>query len=166
MDDMADLGIPHWRGIRIQFERRGKNRTAEPYEYTALPNYVWCWPSDDQFHLLGGIEHLSRTHIRLSTSQSGNGSLDQMRRFRDLADAKKAEADRIIGNRKAMAAYEAFDMGEAIQLLDPGFSDVLARYGGMVKRAHELYPRIRAELTIFGRTTTVEVDPLSVRRAV
>ena len=32
MDDLRRFGIDHWRGVRIEFERRGKQRTAEPHE--------------------------------------------------------------------------------------------------------------------------------------
>lgn len=158
MDALARLGINHWRGERIEFERRGRNRTADPYTYPALPNYVWIGPEPRQVHLLVTIPHLARTFLTL-TEASGNA----MRAFADMAERRKAEARRIIGNREAISGYQA---GDVLEIRDGPFAGQLARFERMVQAAHDYYPTIAAHMEVMGRAVAVTLDPLNVRRAV
>lgn len=158
MDDLADLGIAHWRGERIEFERRGKNRTAEPYRYPALPNYIWIRPLPQQVHSLASIEFMARTFHFLSAH-----SAREMERFRRMAEARKLEAERIIGNRDAIAEYQA---GQKLEISDGPFAGELATFCRIVHRSGELFPKIKAEMSLMGALVPIELDPLSVRKAV
>lgn len=157
MDKLEALGVEHWRGQRIAFERKGKNRTAEPYTYPALPNYVWFSVPNDRFHLVSAIPHLCSTFIALSPANCAT-----LGRFREAADERLAEAQKAVGNRTAIAAY---NQGDELEIRDGAFKGFIARFERMVRLAHEQWPLVEATVTIFGRETTAHFDPLSVARA-
>lgn len=157
MDDLAKLDVTHWRGTRIEFERRGNVRTAEPYEYPALPNYVWITCDWGQLHRVLSVKHLSPL-VRFMTRADVAG----FAAFRRQAEARLAEARRIIGNRDAIVAYRK---GERLEIRDGAFAGALAEFGRMVIKTGQLFPQIEAEVELFGRKARMLLDPLDVRRA-
>lgn len=157
MDQLAALGIQHWRGERIEFERKGKVRTAEPYTYPALPNYVWITATHGQLHRVVSIKHLFPT-----VQFMARGDVAGFEAFRRSAEARLAEANRIIGNRAAISAYRK---GEKLEIRDGSLAGKLARFSRMIHSANEQFPQIEAEMELFGMVTKIKVDPLSVRRA-
>ncbi len=99
MDDLSRLGIDHWRGIRIEFERRGKVRTAEPFEYSALPNYIWIRPEPYQVSLLSEVRFLGHTFRPLLPQV-----VEQFAAYRCQVEAKEAEARALIAEREEILA--------------------------------------------------------------
>lgn len=155
MDALAEAAIPYWRGIRIDFERRGKSRIAQPYTYPVLQNYLWI--TTDDLYPLSSIKHLSRTMQFLTP-----GSVKEFQAFANKADAAATEALRIAGNRELIAQYKA---GETIRITAGAFEGQFASFKALVNGPHLLHPMIRAEVQIFGRATQVDVDPLNTAKA-
>lgn len=159
MDELTRLGIPHWRGERIEFKRLGRNRTAEPYTYPALPNYVWIQPTMEQRHRLHEVRHLSPTMLWLIPS-----AVQAMEAFRDAADARLAEANAIIARaearREAIVQYNAGDM---LEIRDGVLRGMLGRFESLV-RGQE-HPLIEATVSMMGREVVTRIDPLNVRAA-
>lgn len=160
MDDLARFGIDHWRGTRIQFERRGKQRTAEPHEYPALHNYIWLRPTVQQMRYLSQVRFLGGTFHWLSSA-----AVRQFGTLRDRVDAKYQEAKRIEGNRKAIADYAAFMPGDLLEIREGPLAGEIARFTALVQKAQDLFPVIRADMDLMGRVVSVKLDPLAVRKA-
>ena len=160
MDDLARFGIEHWRGTQVKFERRGKQRTAEPHEYPALHNYIWLRPTNAQMPYLAKARFLGGTFHWLS-----NAAIRQLAAFRERIDAKLQEAKRIEGNRKAIADYAAFKPGELLEIREGPLAGEMARFSALVQKSQDLFPIIKAEMDLMGRVVPVKLDPLDVRRA-
>ena len=171
MDDLDAIGVDHWRGTRIEFERRGKSRVAEPYSYPALPNYIWITAPHHLLSDVMDVRHISRTVKFLGASDVAS-----WRRFQREAEARLAEAQGIIERRKIMEAANAdrrqiinlmagYKRGDTLQIDGGAFAGMLATFSRMVVKAGERHPMIEAEIDIFGGKTTAAIEPLHVRRA-
>lgn len=197
MDDLERLGICYWRGLRIEFERRGKQRTAEPHEYAALHNYLWLQPTMEQVSLLSKVRFLGSTFMPLGPAarreferfrneveareQRARDLIEERKRLekeaKELAEARKALAEARASEAKAAAAelakaraklrtaLAAYRKDQKLEIASGPFAGMLATFGRMVQAAHDLFPQIEAEIEIFGRPTSVRIDPLSVRAA-
>lgn len=158
MDALTAAGIPYWRGITVDFVRKGKNRTAEPVERPSLPNYIWLQPSDpEQIAAMREVKFLARTVKFLC-----DGSARAFAAFAREADARRAEADRIVGNRAAICEYKH---GDRIEIRDGALAGQFATFRRMVETAADLHPRVEADMLMMGGVVPVRLDPLSVRRA-
>ena len=156
MDALTDACIPHWRGIRIDFERRGKSRIAQPYTYPVLPNYIHI--TTDDLYPLSKIKHLSRT-VQFLT----RGGVASFQAFTAKADAAATEALRIVGNRQAIAQFKA---NEEIKIIAGAFAGQFASFKAIINPSHMHHPLISAEIQIFGRATNVTLDPLNTAKEV
>ena len=187
MSDLARFGIDHWRGVRIEFERRGKQRTAEPHEYPALHNYIWVNPTLEQVPMLSKVRYLGSTFHML-----GPQIIKQCRAFHSEVAQKETEArvlmaerERILEEAKAradtkeqceaalskrMAAYRtsiaSYTDGAQIEIRDGALAGEIATFRRLVQNAHDLFPRLQADIMMMGQLLPVELDPLDVRRAV
>lgn len=186
MEDLTRFGIDHWRGVRIEFERRGKQRTAEPHEYPALRNYIWIRPTLRQIRFLSDVRFLGRTFHMMPPA-----TVDRFRVFCGEVEAREAEARKIIAAQEeakrvaqerarsaesrqaALAAKKAlikasiaeYKAGDQIIIRDGVLAGELATFKRLVQGAHDLIPYIEAEIELMGRSTLLKVDPLAVRRA-
>jgi len=187
MSDLARFGIDHWRGVRIEFERRGKQRTAEPHEYPALHNYIWVNPTLEQVPMLSKVRYLGSTFHML-----GLTAIKQCREFHSEVAQKEAEARDLMAERehileeakargvrkaqgeaalsKRMAAYRtsiaSYTEGAQIEIRDGALAGEIATFRRLVQNAHDLFPRLQADIMMMGQLVPVELDPLDVRRAV
>ena len=193
MDELSDMGITYWHGKRIEFERRGKSRIAEPFEYPALPNYLHITAP---FHLVSDImyiRHLSRTIKFLHAADVRGWQV-----FERAADARLAEAQGIVDERKRMEAehgaavlamqkrhesrqaelaaakalrqsiinlISGYSAGDALEITGGPFKGMLATFGRMVVKLGTAHPMVEASVQIFGRDTPADFDPLDVRKA-
>lgn len=187
MDDMKRLDIDHWRGTRVEFERRGKARTADPYDYPALHNYIWIRPTPAQVSRLRDVRFLGKTFHMM-----GIAAVREFSAFRDKVDAKEAEAREIVAHqeeelriaqqmaamaegrkeqliaKRAMikASMQEYRDGQMIEIRDGILAGEMAKFKRLIIGAEDVHPFIEAEMEMMGRVTTVRVDPLAVRRAV
>jgi hypothetical protein len=173
MDQLAEIGIDHWRGTAVKFERRGKSRTPDAYDYPALPNYIWASPLQWQVHLMAKVKYMSRTFLFLSradvdgqTLVYNKGKADEreeykpgLREFARAVDERERLARRIAGNRDAIKLY---NREEQIQIVDGPFAGRLARFRHMAQGANDLFPKVVADVELFGGMTRVRFDPLAV----
>lgn len=171
MRELSYLGVDYWPGRKIEFERRGKSRIAEPFEYAALPNYLRI---SAPWHLISAvmdIRHLSRTIKFL-----GAGDLKEWAKFQAESDARYAKAKAIIAEHHRMADANAsrqeiinliaqYKAGDALEISGGAFAGMLASFGRMAVKPGTSHPMVEAKLEIFGRETAVSLDPLDVRKA-
>jgi transcription antitermination factor NusG len=171
MADLQALGVKYWHGKRVEFQRRGKSRVAEPFEYPALPNYLHVSAPFCILSSIMDIRHLSRT-VKFMHEADVRG----WQAFERAADARYAEAQAVNLERQrltlanasrqditnAIAQYKA---GDALEMAGGAFEGMLATFGRMVQRPGADHPMVEVNLEIFGRETTTTVDPLVVRKA-
>jgi hypothetical protein len=162
-DKLASLGFTVWCGRRIDFVRKGKRRRPEAVEKPKLPNYLFLTLTPDEWHRLqrlkneGQIKHIAGTMYQLRRDDE-----DALTEFRAGVDGAHAEGQRIAKNNDIaeMAQYRA---GQRLVDLTGTFADVCLTFRRMVERAHEAFPKVEADMEMFGRMTRVYLDPISVR---
>jgi hypothetical protein len=172
MGDLASIGVDYWHGKRIEFERRGKARIAEPFEYPALPNYIHITAPFHRVSDIMDIRHLSRT-VKFMHDTDARG----WHVFQRAADARYAEAKRIVMERDMLSLANAsrqdminliaqYKAGDTLEISGGAFAGMLATFGRMVVKAGTAYPMVEARVNMFGGEVSAAVDPLDVRRAV
>jgi len=170
MDDLAGMGATYWHGKRIEFERRGKSRIADPYEYPALPNYIHITAPWAQVSAIMDIRHLSRTIKFLHKVDVASWT-----RFQQASDARLAEAQSIIAERERMETAKAsrqdiiniigqYKIGDPLEISSGAFAGMLATFGRMALKPGTAHPMVEARVQLFGRETIASVDPLDVRK--
>lgn len=144
---------------------RGKDRKAKLEDAPLLPNYLFFDMTVDQYHSLtsagGKYKFLSSTYqivpMRLNASMN-----------RWVARVER-EAQREVERYKRGEELSMFQNGEGVRITDGPFAEWLdgqnVTFRRMVHAAHQPFPSAEVEVSIFGRITKLEVDPLSVRRA-
>lgn len=171
MDDLAAIGVDYWRGKRIEFERRGKSRIAEPFEYPALPNYLHISAPFYRVSDIMNIRHLSRTIKFLHPSDVRGWQV-----FQNASDSRYAEAQKVIIERERMSLANAsrqdminliaqYKAGDALEISGGAFAGMLATFGRMVVKPGTAHPMVEANVRIFDRDVPTAVDPLDVRKA-
>jgi len=171
MDDLASIGVECWQGKRIEFERRGKSRIAEPFEYPALPNYIHITAPFHRVSDIMDIRHLSRTVKFMHEADVMGWQV-----FKRAAEARLAEAQRIIAERARMDAAKAsrqdvinlissYKFGDALEIQGGAFAGMLATFGRMVVKPGTAHPMVEAKVQLFGGEVAAALDPLDVRKA-
>lgn len=80
--------------------------------------------------------------------------------FKRVVEAEYADMKRLQANNDYQCQYRA---GQALELLGGAFEGLPAVFKDTIRHAHDEYAKLRANVTLFGRETTVEVDPDKVR---
>lgn len=160
-DKLASLGFTVWCGREITFLRKGKRRRPEAVEKPKLPNYLFLDLTPEEWHDLHrrDVKHLASTLYQLRRDD-----IKALATFRHEVDQAHAEGQRIARNND-LAEIAEYKRGQALVDLTGTFGDAVIRFRRMVERAHELHPRIQADIDMFGRTVSIELDPLDVRAA-
>lgn len=158
---LSSLGFTVWCGRSITFARKGKRRRPEAIEKPKLPNYLFLTLTPDQWHDLHrrDVKHLASTFYQLRRDDE-----KALAAFRHEVDAAHAEGRRIARNND-LAEIAEYKRGQALVDLTGTFGEAVLRFRRMVERAHELHPKIEAEMDFMGRSVRVELDPLDVRAA-
>jgi DNA-binding PucR family transcriptional regulator len=164
-DRLTALGFTVWCGRRIDFIRKGKRRRPEAVEKPKLPNYLFLTLTPDEWHRLqylkdeGQVKHIAGTMYQLRRDDK-----EALTEFRAGVDDAHAEGQRIAKNND-IAEMAQYRTGQALVDLTGTFADVCLTFRRMVERAHEMHPKIEAEMELMGRMTRVYLDPISVKAA-
>jgi len=160
-EKLEELGFSVWCGRCIEFKRRGKKRRPEPMETPKLPNYLFLSLSDADWHRLrqSEVKHLAQTLYPLS-----RGDTRALANFKLAVEGAYEEGQRIARNND-IAQIAEYKRGQALIDLSGKLGEVTLRFRKMVERAHELHPKIEAEMEMMGRWVKVELDPLDTKAA-
>jgi transcription antitermination factor NusG len=156
--EIEKLGIRAVVPLSVEAVRRGYRRRAEPVVSPVLPNYVFTDGDATDWHAVASVAKLAPTMIFLADSVA--------RRYL-LPFIAKTEAD----FTERMAAIEAgrrleeYRPGDALAILSGPFEGQLARFRRIVETSFDYFPMIEADMEMFGRITTVKVDPIKARKA-
>lgn len=154
---IREKGLEAYCAAKMEFVRTGNNRRPEPRVVPYLPNYLFAEIPASEYLGVMAIKYLASTATPL-----GKSDHKPLQRFLDAAASEYKAAERIKDNQAMISQYKA---GQALRCLDGRFSDTMLTFRSMVERAHDMYPKVQAEMQMMGRTVLVEMDPLSVRAA-
>jgi transcription antitermination factor NusG len=154
-EQATTLGIQAIVPRRVDIIRRGKRRWPDAIESPFLPNYVFVWMTDEEWHWLRDIKEVA----------SIMGVIPQyepiIRRFIDRVGADHDARMAQIAAGQRVAEYEPDDV---LQIISGPLQGQMARFRKMVERADELFPKIAADMELMGRIVPVEIDPLDARK--
>jgi transcription antitermination factor NusG len=156
--DIEALGMSAWVARQINAKRVPTSRVAVAVIAPYLPNYVFIECSDDQWHRLREVKHLASTLAPIAP-RVAREYLDPFRAQIDAAFAERQEAI------SAGAAVAEYNPGDLLQIMAGPLAGHLATFRKLAETDHDLFPRIRADVELFGRTTTIDIDPINARRA-
>ena len=108
--------------------------------------------------MLRDVKHLAATTVRVSP-RAVRAYLDP---FRARVDADFYARQAAIDAGQKVAEYEP---GDLLQIMAGPFAGQLATFRKLAETDHDLFPRIKADVELFGRTTTIDLDPIHARRA-
>ena len=156
-EDLNAIGLQTWCGRKLEFIRRGKKRRPEPVESPYLQNYIFAELPAERFLEVRGIKGLAKTLTPLCAPD-----MLSLARFQSEVEAEYQKAKAIARNQDAICEYKA---GQALTVISGNLQDTMLRFREMVERAHDMHPKIRADMELFGQTVSVEIDPLDVKSA-
>jgi hypothetical protein len=60
---------------------------------------------------------------------------------------------------------QSYTPGDLLEVICGPFAGTVMAFGRMVERGAVMAPEIEATMTLFGRESTVRLDPLSIKKA-
>lgn len=156
-DAILALGAMAYVPRKIEALRRGKQRWAEAVESPVLPNYVFVDCTDDEWHGLRSVKHLSGTMLRVP-----GATVRSIQAFLDREAKAYAERRALYDAGERLSQYTS---GDEIEIFGGPFAGRLATFRSMTQADGEMFPRLRAETEVMGRVVTFNLDPINVRKA-
>ena len=158
-DDIEATGASAWVARQINAKRVPTSRVAVAVVAPYLSNYVFINCTDDQWHLLRGVKHLAASLSPISPKAAA--------RYLDPFKAK-VDAD-FTARQGAIAAGERvmeYSDGDVLEIMAGPLAGQLATFRALAETDHDMFPRIRADVRIFGGVTSIDLDPIHARRHV
>ena len=156
--DIEATGASAWVARQINAKRVPTSRVAVAVVAPYLSNYVFIQCTDDQWHQLRDIKHLSASLSPVSPKAAAR-YLDP---FKAKVDADfSARQDAIAAGAKVME----YSDGDVLEIMAGPLMGQLATFRALAETDHDLFPRIRADVELFGRVTSIDLDPINARRA-
>ncbi|WP_226780331.1 hypothetical protein [Oceaniglobus trochenteri] len=168
--EIIAMGLKPWVPRLLASRYIKEKREAVWYDRAYVPKLMFCvipaiyWR--DVFnlkHVIGkplalrqrdidGVPAYQRNHGDMAKVPAVPG----LRQFKEAVEAEYADAARRRDNSEYQCQYLP---GQALQLLDGPFAGFDATFQAAVKKAHDDYAKLRVEVHVFGRPTTLNVDP-------
>ncbi len=154
VEDLEQLGIWTWCGRVINWRRTGKKRFPEPHEEPALPNYLFMDLTAEEFHKALGVRFLASTLVALARID-----MKGFNKFCHVTDKEFRKQDKLRQSQEVPVSE--FNPGEELLIIGGPFADKLATFRRVIERAHEMHPKLEAEIS----GIRVQLDPLDVKAA-
>ena len=156
--DIQEIGASAWVARQINAKRVPTSRVAVAVVAPYLSNYVFIECTDSQWHQIRDIKHLSASLSPISPKAAAR-YLDP---FKARIDSDfTARHDAIAAGEKVME----YSDGDVLEIIGGSLSGQLATFRALAETDHDLFPRIRADVELFGRVTSIDLDPINARRA-
>lgn len=174
VEDCEVLGVEAIAPRKVEAVRTGNRRYPEPRVTPYLGNYVFITATADEWHWLKDIRYLR------SIMGVPPGEERQVQSFCDLVEAEYAarmaeieQASAVMrdreaskeARREALKVMQAYTPGDLLEVICGPFAGTVMAFGRMVERGAAMVPEIEATMTLFGRESTVRLDPLSIKKA-
>lgn len=176
--DLLALGLKPWTPRLLTSKTVKEKKVPIWYDAAYVPKLLFCvfpavyWPDVVGIkHVIGKPAELSRrdidgvpAHVKAFTDANGDRievkEVPGLHRFKEAVEAEYADKARLRANNEYQCAYTP---GQAVELLQGAFADLPATFRDVVRHSHDEYTKLRVDVEMFGRKTTVEIDPISVR---
>ncbi|MEN9932977.1 MAG: hypothetical protein RIS17_1550 [Pseudomonadota bacterium] len=174
VEDCWVLGVEAIAPRKVEAVRTGNRRYPEPRVTPYLGNYVFITASADEWHWLKNIRYLR------SIMGVPPGEERKVRSFCEMVEAQYAvrmaeieQAAAVMLNRvaskearrEALRVMQSYTPGDLLEVICGPFAGTVMAFGRMVERGAVMAPEIEATMTLFGRESTVRLDPLSIKKA-
>ncbi len=176
--ELQAMGLHPWVPKRLMLRRvKEKKGGAVWYDSAYVPKLLFCvvpaiyWRDVVEMkHVIGKPVQLSRLDIEGQPAHKKKHDPDGpmvpavpgLKDFKAAVDAEYADAKRRRANNEYQCQYAP---GQALELLAGTFEGFPATFRDVVKHAHDEYAKLRVSVEMFGRETTLEVDPDKVTGA-
>lgn len=171
--DLRAIGLHPWVPRMLDSRYVKEKRAWVWYDKPYIPTLMFCvippiyWRDVvDMRHVIGKPEALSRLDIDGVAGHYKKGSGEWcppvvgLSGFKAAVLEEYADADRARMN----SDYQCkFVKGQALEITKGKFTGIPASFSEEVKNAHDGYKRLRLDVQMFGRSTSVEIDPDYVR---
>lgn len=172
--ELKALGLHPWVPRRLESKYIKEKREAVWYDRPYVPKLMFCvipaimWRDVFELkHVIGKPYALTRLDMEGTPAVKGGAIPDRPARyglndFRRAVDAEYSDAEK----RKVNSEYQCqYKPGQALEILQGPFEGFAAEFQGVIRRAHDDYSKLRVEVSIFGRPTSLDLDPDKVRVA-
>ena len=141
---------------KVEMIRRGNRRRPDVVESPFLPNYLFVWANPEEWYWLRDVKHVANIM---------GVSPQEERLVRAFIDRVQSDYTTRLAQIAAGERLAEYNPGDILEIMLGQFAGKTATFIAMVERAHELFPRIKADMEAMGRVVQVELDPLQARRA-
>jgi transcription antitermination factor NusG len=172
-EQATTLGIQAIVPRRVDIIRRGKRRWPDAIESPFLPNYVFVWMTEEEWHWLKDIPEVcsmmavgpnETRKVREFIGKSDLAYQERMAEIREAQNAERADHKTRKARFAAVRRLSEYEPGALIDIISGPLQGQMARFRKMVERADELFPKIAADMDLMGRVVPVEIDPLDARK--
>lgn len=153
-DEMRALGLWAVAPRKVELVRQGKRRRPDTVVSPYLPGYLFFQADDDQWHQIRA-KRLVRSTMGM-TEASARDAMRFIARVEADYTARMAEIE--AGIRVA-----EYNPGDLLQIMCGPLAGHIAAFVAMQEGSD--FPRIRAEVALFGTSVPVTLDPISAKRA-
>ncbi len=155
-EECEALGLVSYVPRRVDMIRQGKRRRPNPVISAAWPRYIFAEITEDQWHWLRDSKHIrSIAWVPEREAQSIRKQADAIERAFTQRMAQIEAGDRV----------SEYEPGAVLQIVSGEFAGQIATFTRLADGSNDIFPRIRAEMEMFGRAVKLDLDPLDVRRA-
>lgn len=168
--EMTGLGLKPWVPKLLASRYVKEKREAVWFDRAYVPKLMFCvipaiyWRDVYELkHVIGKPMELSQRDIdgvpaydKAHGDRAKVAAVPGLKQFRQAVDAEYTDAARRRENSEYQCQYLP---GQALELLDGPFTGFDATFQKVVNQAHQDYAQLRVEVEIFGRRTTLHVDP-------
>jgi transcriptional antiterminator NusG len=175
--EIEDMGLKPWVPVRLDSRYVKEKRQVVWYERPYVPKLMFCvipaiyWRDVYQLkHVHGKPMELNRRAIdgapayrkRLDGEGRGQGTgelipaVPGLKQFRLSVEEELKDANRRRQNSEYQCQYAP---GQALEILEGPFAGFSATFQKIVKQAHDEYAKLRVEVEIFGRPSSMDIDP-------
>lgn len=166
-EELQAIGLHPWVPRRLDSKYIKEKRVSVWYDRPYVHKLIFCvipaiyWRDVVQLkHVIGKPVALSRLDLEGMPALKGRPPRYGLKQFKEAVEAEYEDMQRRKANSEYVCQYRP---GEALEMLDPVFAECDARFKAVVRRAHDDFAKLRIEVSMFGRTTDMEVAPDKVR---
>lgn len=158
-DELREAGLQvQCPKVRRSKTLKNRNRSVRHYPAAMLPGYI--------FAIFPAVYFRDVKELRDVRGLWPIGAIEWRLRVKPFLEAAQAEYDAALAAEAGSEALSPYTAGDALKILDGPLTGLPAKFTEAVKRAHDDHARIRAEVDLMGQTTTVDLDPANVRKAI
>lgn len=173
VEDCEVLGVEAVAPRKVEAVRTGNKRWPEPRVTPYLPNYVFVQASAEEYYWMRDIKYV-RDIMGVPSAW-----VPKIAEFCDAIErdftARAAEIDRAQAvmrdreaskaqRREAMLTMQHYQPNDLLEVIVGPFAGSIMSFGRMVERAGSMALEIEASMTLFGRVSTVILDPLHIKK--